>query len=129
MIVVDSSVWISLFRMQDTAAVGKLQSMLLEEDILVGDAVLLEVLQGARSDKHADWLERNLRQYFVVPMLSPELAVKVAANYRRLRLRGITVRKTNDLVIGTFCIEHSFSLLHADRDFEPMTRYLGLTVI
>lgn len=129
MIVVDSSVWISLLRMDDNDAVSRLHSFLLEEDILVGDAVLLEVLQGARSDKHASWLERSLRQYLVVPMLSPDMATKAATNYRRLRGHGVTIRKSNDLIIGTFCIEHGFGLLHTDRDFDPMAKYLGLITV
>ena len=53
----------------------------------------------------------------------------MARNYRALRAAGCTVRKTPDLIIGTYCIEHGHTLLHADRNFEPMREYLGLQVV
>ncbi len=67
-----------------------------------------------------------MRSFEVVPMLDDALAVEAAVNYRLLRQRGFTVRKTIDLIIGTFCIERGHELLHDDRDFDPMVRYLGL---
>lgn len=67
-----------------------------------------------------------MRQYELVTLSDPELAVIAAANYRFLRARGITIRKTIDVIIGTFCIERGHHLLHSDRDFEPMERLLGL---
>ena len=67
-----------------------------------------------------------LLDYPVVSLLDPDLALRAATNHRRLRALGVTIRKTADLVIGTFCIERGHTLLHADRDFEPMQRHLGL---
>lgn len=130
MIVVDSSVWISQLRGLETPAVGRLKSIAIEEpsDILVGDLILLEILQGARNEQHAARIERNLRQFTIRPMLNDALAVKAARNYRILRERGITVRKTIDVIIGTFCIEEGHTLLHDDRDFQPMAEHLGLQV-
>jgi len=97
------------------------------EPLVVGDPVLLEVLQGARDEGHARQLEQFLRQFVVLPMLDDAVAVQAAAHYRQLRARGITVRKTVDLVIGTWCIRHDIALLHDDRDFDPM-QVLGLRV-
>jgi len=94
----------------------------------VGDIVLLEVLQGARGAQDALVIEQRLRGFDVATMLNPELAIEAAANYRLLRGLGITVRKTVDLIIGTYCIEHGHILLHDDRDFEPMRVHLGLRV-
>lgn len=74
-------------------------------------------------------VERALRQFAVEPMVSPALAVKSARHYRTLRGLGIFVRRTIDMLIGTFCIEHGHALLHSDRDFDPMQRHLGLSVI
>jgi predicted nucleic acid-binding protein len=68
----------------------------------------------------------SLSRFEGVSLVDPELAVKAAANYRFLRRRGITIRKTIDLLIGTFCIERGHALLHSDRDFAPMERFLGL---
>ena len=94
----------------------------------MGDIVLLEVLQGARGAQDALVIEQRLRGFDVATMLNPELAIEAAANYRLLRGLGITVRKTVDLIIGTYCIEHGHILLHDDRDFEPMRVHLGLRV-
>jgi len=128
-IVVDSSVWIANLRGLDTQAVRRLRAAIDDEDqVLIGDLILLEVLQGARDEAHAARIERGLRCYPVAPMLDGSLAVQAARNYRNLRARGITVRKTIDMIIGTFCIVGSHVLLHDDRDFDPMAAHLGLLV-
>ncbi len=126
----DSSVWIANLRNIDGEPVRKLRAFVAGQDdqILVGDLVLLEILQGARDKAHAVRLERGLRRFEVASMLNDRLAVRVAEGYRALRERGITVRKTVDMIIGTFCIEGGHTLLHDDRDFEPMQHYLGLQV-
>jgi predicted nucleic acid-binding protein len=87
------------------------------------------VLQGARSERLAGLIEQHLRQFEIASMLSPALAPRIARNYRSLRDRGVTVRKTIDMIIGTFCIEGGHRLLHADRDFEPMVEHLGLRTV
>lgn len=129
MILVDSSVWIARLRGNRTPAIEKLEIAALEERLLVGDLILLEVLQGARDEVHAMRIERELRTYPIVSMLDGKLASRAARNYRVLRRRGITIRKTVDIIIGTFCIEHGYALLHEDRDFAPMEAHLGLKVI
>ena len=128
MILVDSSVWIAHLRGRNTAETRKLEEAAAREPLLVGDLILLEVLQGARDEAQAGRIERALREYAVVSLLDPELAVKAAKNYRKLRALGITIRKTADIIIGTYCIEHRHTLLHADRDFDPMRDHLGLRV-
>ncbi len=129
MILVDSSVWISHLRGDRTQATAKLEAAAMREPLLIGDLILLEVLQGARDEAHAMSIERGLRSYAVVPLLNPDLAPHAARNYRKLRDLGVTIRKTADIIIGTFCIEHRHSLLHDDRDFAPMQQHLGLTVV
>jgi predicted nucleic acid-binding protein len=109
-----------------TPATAKLEAAAGRERILVGDLILLEVLQGARDELHAARIERGLRRFDVVPLLDPDLAPCAAGNYRRLRDMGITIRKTADIIIGTFCIERRCSLLHDDRDLAPMEAHLGL---
>ncbi len=129
MIVVDSSVWIANLRGLDTPTVRKLRAAVDDGgDILIGDLILLEVLQGARDEAHADRIERNMRRYPVASMLDGNLAAQAARNHRSLRARGITVRKTIDMIIGTFCIGGSHVLLHDDRDFGPIADHLGLLV-
>jgi predicted nucleic acid-binding protein len=126
MIVADSSVWISLFRKDDVGVAWTLRSLIPDGVVLLGDIIVLELLQGARDDHQASWIELNLRDFPVVSMLSPALAIKAAANYRKLRGAGITVNKAPDLIIGTYCIEHGHKLLQRDKHFLPMVEHLGL---
>jgi predicted nucleic acid-binding protein len=125
-ILVDSSVWIDLLNNVVTEPVRRLRALIPTTPLLIGDLILCEVLQGLRIEAQARLVERSLRQFEAVSLIDPELAVKAAANYRFLRRRGITVRKTIDLIIGTFCIERGHLLLHSDRDFAPMESLLGL---
>nr|WP_298100951.1 PIN domain nuclease [uncultured Shinella sp.] len=128
MIVVDSSVWIAALRGIDTPQSMQLKTIPKARNILLGDIVLLEILQRAQNDGNAANLQKRLTPFQVVPMLSPEIAIRAAENFRRLRSKGITIRKTADLIIGTYCMEHGHSLLHADRDFDPMAEHLGLRI-
>ncbi len=107
----------------------RLRELIPARPLLVGDLILCEVLQGLRSGREARLVERALLRFAIVSLLDPGLAIKAAANYRALRAKGITIRKTVDLIIGTFCIERGHVLLHDDRDFEPMVRFLGLQVL
>lgn len=129
MILVDTSVWIAHLRGLRTQATTKLEAAAEQEPLLIGDLILLEVLQGARDEAHAARIERGLRQYEIVPLLGADLAPRVARNYRTLRDLGVTIRKTADLIIGTFCIEHHHRLLHDDQDFSLMQQHLGLKVL
>jgi predicted nucleic acid-binding protein len=129
MTLVDSSVWIAQYNQVPNPAVERLRAIVTEGPLLIGDLILCEVLQGFRSEAQARLVQRALSRYQIVAISSPELAIKAAANYRLLRRRGITIRKTIDVIIGTFCIERGHSLLHSDRDFEPMERYLGLQTV
>ncbi len=99
------------------------------EQIVVGDVVLLEILQGVSTEAKAAMTERWLRAFIVMPMLDPERAIRAARNYRLLRSRGVTIRKTADMIIGTFCLDHGLPLLHDDRDFDPMAQHLGMAVV
>jgi predicted nucleic acid-binding protein len=128
-ILVDSSVWIAHLRGRRTTATAKLEDAVTREPLLIGDLILLEILQGARDEAHAARIEQGLRQYVVVPLLDGDLAPRAARNYRKLRALGITIRKTADIIIGTFCIEHGHALLHDDRDFEAMEAHLGLRAV
>jgi predicted nucleic acid-binding protein len=128
-IVVDTSVWIDHLRGTATSSVRRLRALIPEGQILVGDLILCEVLQGLRGETEAILVEATLRKFTLVSLLDPDLAVVAAANYRHLRRTGITIRKTIDLIIGTFCIERGHALLHSDRDFEPMERFLGLRTV
>jgi len=125
-IVVDSSVWIDFLNGRNAPHVKALRAVLGNDEIVVGDLMLCEVLQGLESERAARDVEALLRRFQIVPMVGDTIAVGAANNFRSLRRRGITIRKTIDLLIGTWCIENRRPLLHNDSDFRPMARYLGL---
>lgn len=129
MVLVDSSVWISLLRGMETAAVQKLRDATRQDRALLADIVLLELLQGAKNEAEADRLERYFAAFPSADVLDRHVAIRSAANYRLLRSKGFTIRKTIDVIIGTFCILNDHALLHEDRDFEPMVEHLGLKVV
>ena len=126
MIVVDSSVWIDFLNGRNAACVRRLKSSFGTEEIVVGDLMLCEVLQGLPSEQEAREVEALLRRFEVAEMVGDAIVVAAARNFRHLRQRGITIRKTIDLLIGTWCIENRTALLHNDTDFRPMARHLGL---
>lgn len=126
---VDSSVWIDFFGDAITSEVEALAALLKRENVLMGDLVLMEVLQGFKSDREFHIVRKSLSVLDNVQLVTPVLAVKSAQNYRTLRKMGITVRKTIDCLIATWCIENGVPLLHSDRDFDPFERHLGLVVL
>ena len=126
MIVVDSSVWIDFLNGRDVPHVQCLRAVLGTDEIVVGDLMLCEVLQGLGGERAAREVEALLRRFEIVSMAGDAIAVVAARNFRSLRRRGITVRKTIDLLIGTWCIENRRPLLHNDSDFHPMAQHLGL---
>jgi predicted nucleic acid-binding protein len=125
-IVVDTTVWIDFLNGRNVPQVRRLRQLLGAEEIAVGDLMLCEVLQGLQSERSAREVEALLRRFDIVPMAGEAIAIAAARNFRRLRTRGITIRKTIDLLIGTWCIENRRPLLNSDRDFRPMARHLGL---
>jgi len=129
MILVDSSVWIDYFNGKITPQTDWLHAAIGEQMIIVGDLILTEVLQGFQSDKDFKTAGRLLLGFPVMNMLGQDLAMLSASNYRFLRKKGATVRKTIDVIIGTFCIYHNFPLLHDDRDFLPLEKYLKLKTV
>lgn len=126
MIVVDSSVWIDFFNGRHAPHVRRLQAILGTNEVIVGDLMVCEILQGLASEQAARDVEALLRRFEIVSMVGDAIAVAAARNFRLLRRRGITIRKTIDLLIGTWCIKNRATLLHNDSDFNPMARYLGL---
>ncbi|MEM9375223.1 MAG: PIN domain nuclease [Pseudomonadota bacterium] len=126
MIVVDSSVWIDFFNDKDTRQTAKLDQILGVEPVLIGDLILTEILQGFRDDRQYAQAKNALADLYYADMVGKDIAIRSAENYRALRSKGLTVRKTIDVLIGTFCIVKSHHLLHADRDFDPMEQHLDL---
>jgi predicted nucleic acid-binding protein len=126
--IVDSSVWIDYFGGKITPQTDLLHAALGWEEIGLGDIILCEVLQGYHRQEDFDAARQALLHFPVYSIGGTEIALKSAENYRTLRRRGITVRKTMNCLIATFTIEHGFTLLHTDRDFDPFEIHLGLRV-
>ena len=126
MILVDSSVWIDYFRGTPTPQAEMLDSVLGSEPVATGDLILAEVLQGFRSDRDFNQARKLLTSLMVIDLGGKDIAIQAAKNFRALRAKGVTVRKTIDAVIATRCIQSGLKLLYSDRDFDPFVRYLGL---
>ena len=129
MIIVDSSVWIDYFNGTNNAQTEKLDTLLGTEPLAIGDLILTEVLQGFRNDSDYKTAKKILTSLTVFEMLNQNQAIIAADNFRALRKRGITIRKTVDAIIASFCIKHGNSLLFSDKDFLPFVKYLGLRAV
>lgn len=129
MILADSSVWIDYFRGSQNDLTEVLDRLIETEQILVGDLIVAEVLQGFPLEQDFLTARRLMSLMRCVPIGGCEIAVRSAENFRTLRNMGITVRKTVDCLIATCCIEEGYRLLHNDRDFDPFVKYLGLQVV
>jgi predicted nucleic acid-binding protein len=127
--IVDSSVWIDYFGGESTPQTDLLHAALGQRAIGLGDIMLCEVLQGYRRQRDFEAARQALLQFPIYTIGGTEIALKSAENYRALRRRGVTVRKTVDCLIATFAIERGFSLLHSDRDFDAFETHLGLDIV
>jgi predicted nucleic acid-binding protein len=127
MIVVDSSVWIDYFNGRPTAEADALDR--LARELMVGDLIMTEVLQGFASESDFRTAERVFAAFEFRRLGGHEIALAAARNHRALRARGVTPRSTIDTIIATFCIAGGHDLLHCDRDFDPFERHLGLRVL
>lgn len=126
MILVDSSVWIDFFNGAVCAETDKLNEILGLEEIVIGDLILAEVLQGFRSDTDYKAAKNVLTSLTVYDLLGKDMAIRSANNFRKLRKKGITIRKTADVIIATYCIENKIPLLFTDKDFVPFVDNLRL---
>ena len=126
MILVDSSVWIDFFNGIPSQETDRLDGLLGQDMVATGDLILVEVLQGFRNDPDFRAAQQALSKLPSFDLLGRERSHRVAVRYRRLRRNGVTIRKTIDVVIASFCIDEGIPLLFSDRDFLPMVKYLGL---
>jgi predicted nucleic acid-binding protein len=129
MILVDTSVWIDYFNGQRTWQTNLLDNLLSDVPVIVGDLILAEILQAFRSDNDYESAKSYLSALPFHQIGGYRVAVQSARNYRMLRKKGVTVRKTMDVIIGTYCILEGLPLLHDDRDFDPMAAHLSLKVL
>jgi predicted nucleic acid-binding protein len=129
MIIVETSVWVDLFKETSNEHTDWMRRNLGDPRLALTDLILCEVLQGMRDDKLHGVIREGLLKFGVFATGGTELALAASDNYRFLRKRGITIRKTIDCLIATYCIREGHALLHRDRDFDPFEQHLGLQVI
>ena len=129
MILVDASVWIDYFNGRKTWQTDLLENLFSNIPIIIGDLILTEILQGFRSDNDYKTAKSFLSELPFRQMGGYQVAVQSAQNYRTLRKKGVTVRKTIDVIIGTYCILEDIQLLHDDHDFDPMVSHLSLKIL
>ena len=129
MVMVDTSAWVEYFR-GGVPDVAKRVDLCLDQDrVGIGDLVYCEVMQGIRSPRERSEVSGLLLSLPQFSMVGFNMAEKSASNYRLLRSRGVTIRKTIDVLIGTFCAEHGLRLIHNDSDFDLMATHIGLDTI
>jgi len=118
--------WIDYFSGNDSAEADFLDRTLGNRAVAIGDLILTEVLQGFRHDKDYKVAKSLLEELTVFELLGTEMAIQNTDNFRKLRKKGITIRKTADVIIASYCIEHNLPLLFSDKDFQPFVEHLGL---
>ena len=126
MIMIDSSVWIDYFTGADNKQTEILDATLGQQHVAIGDLILTEVLQGFRHDKDYNTAKSLFAELTLFELVGKEMALKSAQNFRALRKKGITIRKTADVIIASFCIDRNIPLLFSDKDFKPFVKHLGL---
>ena len=126
MILVDTSVWIDYLNGNENIHTNALDTGLIEGTVAIGDLIFLEILQGIKSDRDYKKTKTTLATLDQYEMFGSGMVEKCVENYRVLRKKGITIRKTADVIIATFCIENNLPLLFKDRDFSPFVKHRGL---
>jgi len=127
-ILVDTSVWIDYFNGKETKQTKNFNSLLSRRTVILGDIILTEILQGFDSNKEYRLAKKALDPLDCVHLGGKSLAIKAASNFRFLRSKGVTIRKTVDMLIATWCIQHEVELLHNDKDFDHIAACLPLTI-
>lgn len=129
MILVDTSVWIGYLNGEKSWQTDKLDQVLNSGQVMIGDIILMEILQGIRNDRDYRTLKKKLLKLPLVNLCEKKIALKSAENYRLMRKKGLTIRSSIDLIIATFCSEHKLPLLHIDRDFELFSKFIPLELV
>ena len=129
MVIVDTTVWIDYLRGDENAETRWLERELQRQRLGLTDLILCEVLQGIPDRAVFADVRDELLKFHMFETAGTDLAIAAAQNYRDLRQRGYTVRKTIDCLIATLCLEGGHELLHRDRDFDPFEKVLGLRVV
>jgi len=125
-ILADTSIWIDFFNGKITTETNFLDNALAEGNVIIGDLIMLEILQGIRQDQDYKKTKKALETLEQFELFGNSMVFECANNFRKLRKKGLTIRKTAGLIIASFCIKNKIPLLFSDRDFMPFTEHLSL---
>jgi predicted nucleic acid-binding protein len=128
MVLVDTTAWIDYIHGVQAPHTDALDYELSRNNVVTGDLIIAEFLQGFRYERDYEAAKEIMDSLIYYDMVGKDIAHKSALHYRFLQSKGITVRKTIDMIIGTFCMEHDFPLIHNDRDFDYIAEYLELRI-
>lgn len=126
MTLVDTSAWVEFLR-NTGSEVAQSVDQLLAAEIAVCDPVRMEVLAGARDERHLTALRGLLARAQTLPV-GPAEYEEAAALYRACRLQGRTVRKVIDCLIAAVAIKADVPVLHTDGDFDVLAAHTPLRI-
>lgn len=126
MTLVDTSAWIEYLRDTGSATCNRVDA-LLDEEMAICDAIRMEVLAGARNERHLNDLRRLLARATVLPT-EPTHYDDAATLYRICRQQGETVRRLIDCLIGAIAIRAGVPVLNSDSDFGVLARHTDLKI-
>ncbi len=129
MILVDTTAWIDFFAARSLPHVVALETLIeRREDICICGIILTEVLQGIRKDSEFQKTRDLFNNLIFLPMHYP-VFLRSADIFRKLRSKGITIRKSLDCMIASVAIENDIPLLHSDKDFKTIEKHCSLKVL
>lgn len=124
MVLVDTSVWVAVFRRDSPLQLGMLVDI---DDVVTCLPVIQEVLQGIDAEPAFKTARDALLAMTVVESpLTQEMFDAATQLYRTAKRAGITVRSSVDCLIAACALHHGVQVLHADRDFDALARVSAL---
>lgn len=129
-VLVDTSVWIDALNGKKNKQVSALNKLIDgDHEIVLCPIIIQEILQGIKNDLHYQEVKDSLEGFAILSSDAVSAAIGAADLYRKLRKKGVTIRKSNDCLIAWFALEHKTILLHKDADFDKIVKYTNLQVM
>ncbi|NJK53702.1 MAG: PIN domain nuclease [Leptolyngbyaceae cyanobacterium SU_3_3] len=125
MLLIDTSVWISVFRDRTGQVRQKLETLIDDRDVFLPRFTQLELLQGSLNEKEWTLLSTYLESQDYVELTNDSWQAAARIFYD-LRRRGLTVRSPIDCCIAQAALENNLLLIHNDRDFETIAQVRSL---
>lgn len=131
-VVIDSSVWIDYFNKKTSLNIEWITNSILNQNvqtsICVLPIILQEVLQGVKDKSTFEFVRENMQGFNFIDYNAYEVAVDAARLFFDLKKTGITIRKSNDVLIASICITKGLHILHNDKDFDNIAKHTSLKI-